>query len=103
VAVAFGINVPIGLAVVAGTLLLVPESKEATAARGNDLAGALLSVLGFGGIIFGLIEAATTAGDPDRPREYCRARLDLAGLACPRGVRRGRHLPARLRRRRAAP
>jgi len=52
---AFGINVPIGLAVVAGTLLLVPESKEATAARGNDLAGALLSVLGFGGIIFGLI------------------------------------------------
>jgi EmrB/QacA subfamily drug resistance transporter len=53
---AFGINVPIGLAVVAGTLLLVPESKEATAARGNDLAGALLSVLGFGGIIFGLIE-----------------------------------------------
>jgi EmrB/QacA subfamily drug resistance transporter len=53
---AFGINVPLGLAVVAGTLLLVPESKEAAAARGNDLVGALLSVLGFGGIIFGLIQ-----------------------------------------------
>ena len=53
---AFGINVPIGLAVTAGTLLLVPESKDAAAAHGNDLAGALLSVLGFGGIIFGLIE-----------------------------------------------
>lgn len=53
---AFGINVPLGLAVVAGTLLLVPESQEAAAARGNDLVGALLSVLGFGGIIFGLIQ-----------------------------------------------
>jgi EmrB/QacA subfamily drug resistance transporter len=53
---AFGINVPLGLAVVAGTVLLVPESMEATTARGNDLAGALLSVLGFGGIVFGLIE-----------------------------------------------
>src|SRR5512142_3504457 len=36
---AFGINIPIGLAVVAGTLLLVPESREAAASRGNDLAG----------------------------------------------------------------
>jgi EmrB/QacA subfamily drug resistance transporter len=53
---AFGINIPLGLAVVAGTLLLVPESREASSARGNDLAGALLSVLGFGGIMFGLIQ-----------------------------------------------
>jgi len=53
---AFGINIPLGLAVVAGTLLLVTESRDAAASRGNDVAGALLSVLGFGGIIFGLIE-----------------------------------------------
>jgi len=53
---AFGINIPLGLAVVAGTLLLVPESREMSSARGNDLAGALLSVLGFGGIVFGLIQ-----------------------------------------------
>ena len=53
---AFGINIPLGLAVVTGTLLLVPESRETAASRGNDLAGALLSVLGFGGIVFGLIE-----------------------------------------------
>jgi EmrB/QacA subfamily drug resistance transporter len=53
---AFGINIPLGLAVVTGTLLLVPESWETAASRGNDLAGALLSVLGFGGIVFGLIE-----------------------------------------------
>ncbi|HUK70481.1 MAG TPA: MFS transporter [Streptosporangiaceae bacterium] len=53
---AFGINIPLGLAVVAGTLLFVPESKDDTGARGNDVAGALLSALGFGGIVFGLIE-----------------------------------------------
>ncbi len=56
---AFGINIPLGLAVVAGSLLLVPESKEAASARGNDLVGALLSVLGFGGIVFGLIQGRT--------------------------------------------
>jgi EmrB/QacA subfamily drug resistance transporter len=56
---AFGINIPIGIAVVAGTLLLVPESRETSRARGNDFAGALLSVLGFGGIIFGLIQGRT--------------------------------------------
>jgi EmrB/QacA subfamily drug resistance transporter len=53
---AFGINIPLGLAVVIGTLVLVPESREVAMARGNDLAGALLSVLGFGGIVFGLIQ-----------------------------------------------
>ncbi len=53
---AFGINIPLGLTVVAGTLLLVPESREIPSARGNDLVGALLSVLGFGGIVFGLIQ-----------------------------------------------
>jgi EmrB/QacA subfamily drug resistance transporter len=56
---AFAINIPLGIAVVAGTLLLVPESRETVAARGNDLLGALLSVLGFGGIVFGLIQGRT--------------------------------------------
>lgn len=53
---AFGINIPLGVAIVAGTLLLVPESRQAGTARGADMAGAALSVLGFGGLIFGLIE-----------------------------------------------
>ena len=52
----FGVNIPLGLAVVVGTMMLVPESREAADARGTDLAGALLSILGFGGIVFGLIE-----------------------------------------------
>lgn len=53
---AFGINVPLGLAVVVGTLFLVRESKDDTADRGVDIAGATLSVLGFAGVVFGLIE-----------------------------------------------
>jgi EmrB/QacA subfamily drug resistance transporter len=53
---AFGINVVIGAAVAAGTLSLVAESRDPRAGRGTDLAGAAASVLGFGGIVFGLIE-----------------------------------------------
>ena len=34
----------------------MPESRDDAAARGNDVAGAVLSALGFGGIVFGLIE-----------------------------------------------
>ena len=56
---AFGVNIPLGIAVVTGTLLLVPESRETRSAGGNDLAGALLSVAGFGGIVFGLIQGRT--------------------------------------------
>lgn len=56
---AFGINVPLGLAVVVGLLLLVPESRDDAAAPGVDLVGAVLSAVGFGGIVFGLIEGRT--------------------------------------------
>ncbi len=56
---AFGINIPLGIAIVAGTIVLVPESRESAAARGNDLVGAVLSALGFGGIVFGLIQGRT--------------------------------------------
>lgn len=53
---AFGINVPLGIAVVVGTLVFVRESKDSGAAAGVDLLGALLSIIGFAGIVFGLIE-----------------------------------------------
>ncbi|GAA2094922.1 DHA2 family efflux MFS transporter permease subunit [Microlunatus panaciterrae] len=53
---AFGINLPLGVAVVIGLLLLVPESKDDDADRGLDWIGALLSAVGFGGVVFGLIE-----------------------------------------------
>ncbi len=53
---AFGINIPIGLAVLAGVLAFVGESRESDTRRGVDVAGALLSVVGFGGLVFALIE-----------------------------------------------
>ncbi|WP_307864260.1 DHA2 family efflux MFS transporter permease subunit [Agrococcus sp. TF02-05] len=55
---AFGINVPVGILIVVGLLLFVAESKErATDARGRlDLVGAALSIVGFGALVFGLIE-----------------------------------------------
>jgi EmrB/QacA subfamily drug resistance transporter len=53
---AFGVNLPVGAVVLAGTLLLVTESREDRAAGGVDIPGAVSSVLGFAAIIFGLIE-----------------------------------------------
>ena len=44
---AFGINVPIGIAVIAGLLLLVTESRGSEPERGNDVAGAVLTAIGW--------------------------------------------------------
>jgi len=56
---AFGINIPLGLLVIVGLLILVPESKDPFGQRGADWFGAVLSAIGFGGIVFGLIEGRT--------------------------------------------
>ncbi|MFD9687806.1 MFS transporter [Kitasatospora sp. NPDC059088] len=56
---AFGINLPLGALVAAGVLLLVADSRDDRAERGLDLPGAVLSVVGFTGIVFGLIEGRT--------------------------------------------
>ncbi|WAC67131.1 DHA2 family efflux MFS transporter permease subunit [Agrococcus sp. SL85] len=53
---AFGINVPVGVLIVAGLLLFVAESREGSGAQRLDLIGALLSIVGFGALVFGLIE-----------------------------------------------
>jgi EmrB/QacA subfamily drug resistance transporter len=58
----FFINVPIGLAVLLLTFLRVPESSAADQSRRFDWAGGLLAVLGFGGIVFGLIDSSPGAG-----------------------------------------
>ena len=55
---AFGINIPLGIAVFIGIAVAVAESKEARA-KGIDVVGAVLSVLLFGGLVFGLIEGRT--------------------------------------------
>jgi hypothetical protein len=45
----FLINVPLGVAVVAVALRHVPESRDASAGRGIDVAGAALTVVGLAG------------------------------------------------------
>jgi MFS family permease len=56
---AFGINVPLGIIVAIGTFLLVQESTERNHQPGVDVWGAVLSMLGFGAVVFGLIEGRT--------------------------------------------
>lgn len=55
---AFGINVPLGVLIVVGVLATVSESKAASKER-LDAVGALLSVVLFGSLVFGLIEGRT--------------------------------------------
>jgi len=53
---AFWINIPVGLAVLALTIYVVPETRDDTAPRSFDIVGALLSAAGLGAIVFALIE-----------------------------------------------
>lgn len=56
---AFGINIPLSAVVIIGLFLLVDESRDPSAARGVDWRGAILSTIGFGALVFGLIEGRT--------------------------------------------
>jgi len=53
---AFNINLPLGLIVIAGLLYWVAESKQEQRAGGIDLIGAFISVIMFLTLVFGLIE-----------------------------------------------
>jgi EmrB/QacA subfamily drug resistance transporter len=53
---AFLINVPIGIIVVIGVLMTVPETKELGGPKGVDILGTALITLGLLGIVFALIE-----------------------------------------------
>lgn len=55
---AFGINVPLGVIIFLGVLWAVAESREEAYGR-LDFVGAVLSVLLFGTLVFGLIEGRT--------------------------------------------
>lgn len=55
----FLINVPLGIVLVVAALWLVPQTRAAHEGRGLDLGGLLLSVLGFGTLVFAVIEGAT--------------------------------------------
>jgi MFS family permease len=58
----FFINVPLGLAVVWLAQWKVPESRAGQQSQQFDWAGGLLAALGFGGIVFALIESVPLAG-----------------------------------------
>ncbi len=55
---AFGINVPLGIIIIVGVLVFAVESRESSSGR-VDVVGALLSVVLFGSLVFGLIEGRT--------------------------------------------
>ncbi|MEV4479358.1 MFS transporter [Micromonospora coxensis] len=82
---AFGINVPVGVAVVAATLVLVRESRDDRAERGTDLLGALLSVIGMTGVVFALIEGRTY-GWWERERPFRLFGLDWTAAISPAPV-----------------
>ena len=56
---AFNINLPIGAIIIVGLLLFVAESKVISAVKGLDFVGALLSIVMFLTLVFGLIEGRT--------------------------------------------
>ncbi|WRS30293.1 MFS transporter [Actinomycetaceae bacterium MB13-C1-2] len=53
----FWVNVPLGLMVFVGALVYVDETRSNEGGGGADPIGAVMSALGFGAIVFGLIEA----------------------------------------------
>jgi len=58
----FFINIPLGLAVLTLTLWKVPESSAGNPGARPDWPGGLLAGLGFGGIVYGLIQSVLIAG-----------------------------------------
>lgn len=55
----FMVNIPLGLAVLVGAVLFVPETRSPQDAAGLDVLGLLLSAGGFGLFVFALIEGPT--------------------------------------------
>jgi len=53
---AFWLNIPVAAVALAGTLALVPETRDRHARRRLDIGGAVLACLAFAGIVFALIE-----------------------------------------------
>jgi EmrB/QacA subfamily drug resistance transporter len=68
---AFGVNLPLGAALVAGALWLLPETRRAgggSARREIDWPGGLLAALGLGALVCGIIEGQTYGWwTPTRP------------------------------------
>ncbi len=73
----FLVNIPLGAAVFIGALLTVPETRGAKGRPGADVDGALLSAIGFGALVFAVIEG------PDLGWWKPKAELRLFGWVWP--------------------
>jgi len=56
---AFGVNLPIAIVAIVGTILTVAETRTERKSKGFDVGGVVLITLGLAGIVFGLIEGYT--------------------------------------------
>ncbi|MSY16705.1 MAG: MFS transporter, partial [Actinobacteria bacterium] len=89
---AFLINLPIGIIVLIGVLLAVPETKDLLGRKGVDLPGTLLSTFGLLGIVFALIEGQrygwliSTAPFKAGPLTWDTGRLSLVFISGVLGV-----------------
>lgn len=54
----FLVNLPVAAFVIVGAIRWVPDSRAEGVAPGLDVTGLVLSVIGFGGIVYGLVEGA---------------------------------------------
>lgn len=52
----FLVNIPIGVLIFAAAIFVVPETKGIVHGRGADVDGALLSAIGFGALVFAVIQ-----------------------------------------------
>ncbi|WP_129358417.1 MFS transporter [Rothia uropygioeca] len=52
----FLINIPLGLVIAAAAIITVPNTRNAERRKGADVDGALLSAIGFGALVFAVIE-----------------------------------------------
>src|SRR5690606_4281585 len=73
----FLVNIPLGILVFIGAMLFVPETKGGKARPGADVDGALLSAIGFGALVFAVIEG------PDIGWWKPTAKFELFGWAWP--------------------
>jgi EmrB/QacA subfamily drug resistance transporter len=94
---AFFINVPLALAVLLLTFRYVPESRDESAAERIDWAGAALTVLGLGGVVYALIEAQNAGwSDPAVSGSLAIGVLALAAFVIVEWRHRAPMLPPRL-------
>ncbi len=73
----FLVNIPLGAIVFIAALLTVPETKGGKARPGADVDGALLSALGFGALVFAVIEG------PDLGWWTPKSELHIFGMVWP--------------------